>query len=181
MARKQTVLKDDLLKAAFDLARDEGYQEVTATKLASKAGCSTQPIFRAYANMEEVLAEVIDEGAVFFEKYYDSYPKIQATPFLNLGLVYISFAEKESNLFKLLFMNEGKQAKSLYELLNGKNGNLVKEINKAKDEGCADPQGLFMRMWIFIHGIACMTIKGDYDLGITDTIQMLKDAYNAFK
>ena len=68
MARKQTVLKDDLLKAAFDLAREEGYQEVTARKLASKAGCSTQPIFRAYANMEEVLAEVIDEGAVFFEK-----------------------------------------------------------------------------------------------------------------
>ena len=26
-----------------------------------------------------------------------------------------------------------------------------------------------------------LTIKGDYDLGITDTIQMLKDAYNAFK
>ena len=32
-------------------------EEVTARKLADAAGCSTQPIFRAYQNMEEVQAE----------------------------------------------------------------------------------------------------------------------------
>ena len=39
---------------------------------------------------------------------------------------------------------------------------------------------MFMKMWIFIHGMACMTITGDYDLGITETVQLLKEAYQSF-
>ena len=54
------------------------------------------------------------------------------------------------------------------------------EINRAKEDGCKDPQGMFMKMWIFIHGMACMTITGDYDLGITETVQLLKEAYQSF-
>ncbi len=180
MPRKESITKKDIAAAAFAMARNEGAEEVTARKLAAQAGCSTQPIFRVYSNMEEVLAEVLEEAASFFEAYYENYPKSQATPFVNLGLAYISFAEKEKNLFRMMFLREDRNGKTLYELLNGKNGNVLKEINKAKEEGCADPQGLFMKMWIFIHGAACMSITGDYDLGITETVQLLKDTYKAF-
>lgn len=180
MPRKETITKNDILNAAFAMAREEGFVEVTARKLAAKAGCSTQPIFRVYKNMEEVLEEVMDSGIAFFEDFYDKYPKSQTTPFVDLGLAYISFAEKEPHLFQMMFLSKERNGKSLYELLNGKNGNLLKEINKAKEDGCKNPQELFMKMWIFIHGAACMSITGDYDLGITETVQLLKDAYHSF-
>lgn len=38
-----------------------------------------------------------------------------------------------------------------------------------------------MKMWIFIHGAACMSLTGDYDLQEEETIQMLKDSYQAFR
>ena len=38
----------------FALARAEGIENVTARKLAAQIGCSTQPIFRVYANMGEL-------------------------------------------------------------------------------------------------------------------------------
>ena len=38
-----------------------------------------------------------------------------------------------------------------------------------------------MKMWIFIHGAACMTLTGDYDLSEEETIQMLKDSYQAYR
>lgn len=181
MPRKETITKKEIAAAAFEIARQEGAQEVTARKLAARAGCSTQPIFRAYQNMEEVLRDVLEQAVSFFEAFYDNYPKSQFAPFVNLGLAYISFAEKEKNLFRLMFLSENRAGKSLYELLNGEKGNVMAEIHKAKADGCGDPQGLFMKMWIFIHGAACMTITGDYDLGITETVQQLVDAYRAFR
>lgn len=181
MPRKETITKKEIAAAAFRMARSEGLGEVTARRLAAAAGCSTQPIFRVYQNMEEVQADVLEQAAVFFEEYYDNYPKSQAVPFANLGLAYISFAQKESNLFKAMFLNENRKGKSLYELLNGTHGNVLREINKAKAENCGDPQGLFMKMWIFIHGAACMAITGDYDLGITETVGQLVAAYRAFR
>lgn len=181
MPRKETITKEKIAAAAFRMARKEGMEEVTARKLAGAVGCSTQPIFRVYQNMEEVQTEVLERAIVFFEEFYDNYPKSQATPFVNLGLAYISFAQKESNLFRTMFLSENRNGKSMYELLNGKRGNVLQEISKAKAEGCRDPQGLFMKMWIFIHGAACMAITGDYDLGITETVGQLVDAYRAFR
>lgn len=181
MPRKETITKKEIAAAAFRMARKEGIEVVTARKLAGAAGCSTQPIFRVYQNMEEVQAEVLEQAILFFDEFYDNYPKSQSAPFVNLGLAYISFAQKERNLFRTMFLSENRNGKSLYELLNGKHGNVLQEIGKAKAEGCKDPQGLFMKMWIFIHGAACMAITGDYDLGITETVGQLVDAYRAFR
>lgn len=68
----------------------------------------------------------------------------------------------------------------MYELLNGGEGNLVYEINLARVLGCPDPGDLFMKMWIFIHGAACMTLTGDYDLSDVQTMELLKRTYEAF-
>ena len=48
MARKESITKDMLIDVAFELVKEEGSENLTARKLASKAGCSTQPIFRIY-------------------------------------------------------------------------------------------------------------------------------------
>ena len=103
------------------------------------------------------------------------------SPFVNLGLAYIRFSQEEQNLFRLLFLSENRHGKSLYDMLNGKNGAVVREINSAKIFGCKDPSGMFMKMWIFIHGAACMTLTGDYDLQEEDTIKLLEECYGAFQ
>lgn len=180
MARKETITKDEILNAAFQMAREGGFEQVSARTLAAKAGCSTQPIFRVYKNMEELGEDLYSKAIRFFNEYYDRFPKINETPFVNMGLAYIRFAQEEQQLFKLLFMAENRHGKSLYDLLNGENGTVVREINNAKFYGCKDPGGMFMRMWIFIHGSACMSLTGDYDLQEEDTVKLLEESYKAF-
>ena len=80
-------------------------------------------------------------------------------------------------MFQLLFLSEVSGKKSLYEILNGERGNVLFEINRAAAEGCKDPQGMFMRMWLFIHGAACMSLTGDYDLSDVETRRMLEQEY----
>lgn len=180
MARKETITKTDILNAAFEMTSEEGFSSVTARTLAAKAGCSTQPIFRIYKNMEELGKELFEYVIGFFNTYYENFPKKNDIPFVNLGLAYISFAQKHPKLFRLLFDSENRHGKSLYDILNGTNGAVVKEINSAKQNGCSNPSVMFMKMWIFIHGAACMSLTGDYDLSEEETIALLEESYKAF-
>ena len=180
MARRETITSDNILETAFAMTREEGFSNVTARKVAAKAGCSTQPIFRIYKNMEELWDAVYEKAASFFLDYYSLYPRIGKAPFSNLGMAYIAFAREEKHLFELLFVSEKEKKKSMYELLNGHAGNVVYEINLARVSGCPDPGDLFMKMWIFIHGAACMTLTGDYDLSDVETMELLERSYAAF-
>ena len=37
-----------------------------------------------------------------------------------------------------------------------------------------------MKMWILIHGAACMSLTGDYDLTDVQTMGLLENTYQAF-
>lgn len=180
MARKETITKTYLFDTAFEMLREEGIENITARKLANRAGCSTQPIFRLYENMEELWQELFERAVDYFEEYYNNAKIYDFTPFVNLGITYIEFAVKEKNLFKMLFLAENRYGRSLYEILNGKSGAVGREFAKAKNEGCRNPGDLFMKMWIFIHGSACMSITGDYDLNMEETKQLLRTVYKGF-
>lgn len=180
MARKESITLENILTTAFEMTREEGYQNATARKVAAKAGCSTQPIFRVYKNMEELSTAVYDKAVEFFRDYYDLYPRTSGVPFTNLGMAYIAFAREEKHLFEMLFLANVPFKKSLYEILNGENGNVKVEITSAAQLGCKDAGAMFMQMWIMIHGIACMSLTGDYDLSEQETKAFLENSYSAF-
>lgn len=182
MARKERIHKDFLVDTAFLLAKQEGFENVTARKLAAKAGCSTQPIFRLYENMEDLWTEVYQKAVEFYDFFYKDQPKMCEEPFVDLGMAYIRFATAEKHLFKLLFMGEAGQeyAKSLYDILNGSEAYVSTEFAKARANGISNGQELFTKMWIFIHGAACMSVTGDYDLGDDETLSLLKEVSKSF-
>lgn len=179
MARKESISKEMILDTAFAMAREEGLENITARRVAERANCSTQPIFRSYQNMEELTDAVYERAVSFFQDYYSLYPRLSGFPFSNLGMAYIAFAREEKALFRLLFV-PNKQRTSLYEILNGKSENVKMQIQAAAQAGCPDPSDLFMKMWIFIHGAAVMSMTGDYDLSEEQTLIMLEKAYHSF-
>lgn len=180
MARKISVTKDMLINAAFEITKEEGLREVTARKLASKAGCSTQPIFRIYSGMDELGDEVFTLAIDDFSAFYTNYPSKSEVPFVNLGMAYIEYASESPRLFQLLFLDEKRCDATLFGILNGKTGALHKEINKATATGVKNPGDIFMKMWIFIHGAASMVITKDYDLSMEETLGLLETAYKSF-
>jgi hypothetical protein len=100
---------------------------------------------------------------------------------VDLGLCYINFAQKNPHLFRLLFLSErSEDSKSMYDLVNSDEGHIAGEIARASAMGASNVQHLFMQMWIFIHGAACMAVSGDYDLADEDTISLLTAAYHSF-
>lgn len=181
MPRKESITEEMLLCAAFALAREQGIRNVTARKLAQKAGCSTQPIFRIYKNMEELSDAVFDRAAAYFSDFYGGYPKKWDTPFTSLAMAYISFARQEMNLFRMLFLAESPAKVSMYELINGgTNGFVRAELQKLKGLSAQKTGEIFSKMWIFIHGMACMALSGDFDLTADETVEMVEGTFEAF-
>ncbi len=181
MARKESITKNDIINAAFAILQEEGIEQVTARKLAAKAGCSTQPIFRVYKNMDELTEELFAKACDYFQEYYAQFPKQTVTPFVHLGNIYIKFASEHKKLFAFIFLSENRFGRSMYDLINGSGGNVSREIQAATSQGCSDAGDLFTKMWIFIHGAACMSLTGDYDLSEEETVRMLKDSYQSFR
>ena len=177
MARKESVTKETILNAAFELLQEEGVTQVTARKLAAKANCSTQPIFRIYSNMDELIEELFVKACEFFEAFYEQSDRHTVTPFVQLGNVYIKFAAEHKKLFEFIFLSPERYGRSMYDLVNGNAGYVSREIQSAASQGCQNASELFMKMWIFIHGAASMSITGDYDLTEEETIRLLRETY----
>lgn len=181
MARKQVITKEGLLKGAFELVRDNGKDGLSARLLAEKCGCSTQPIFRIYDNMGELYHDLFSVCTDYFSDFYRKAPQDSETPFVNLGMAYIDFAKKYKNLFKIIFIEDNNSGKSMYDLVNGGDGNFViHEIRKLKGISQDESSMIFMKMWIFIHGIACMVLKDDFDMSEEEIRELLVSTFSAF-
>lgn len=181
MARKESVTKKIISDGAFELLREQGTEMLTARKLASYIGCSTQPIFRVYNGMEELAAEMFVKASEYYENFCVNYERTSPVPFVDLALCYISFAKEEPNLFKLLFMTKHDEDVTMYNLLNGKeSGFVIKELRRIPNLDMNYAEEIFMKVFVFMHGMACMVTNGEFDLDNSETEEMLKSVITQF-
>ena len=181
MARKESITIGMILDTAFKMVESDGIESVTARKVAAAAGCSTQPIFRVYTNMEELSGEVFVKAKAFYEEFCLAYEQTNDTPFVDLGLCYISFAKKELNLFKLLFLTPHDDNNTMYDLINGaENGFVIKQLRRIKNLDMNKAGDIFMKVFIFMHGMACMAICGELDLTTEEILPTLKETIEGF-
>lgn len=181
MARKETITRKMIVDGAFELLREQGEYQVTARKLAAHIGCSTQPIFRIFSGMEELNQELFVQAREYFEQYYENAEHTHDTPFVDLGLAYIQFAKEETNLFRLLFLSKLEEDQTMYDLINGSNkGFVIHEIKRIPNLDADSVGTIFMKIFTFIHGMACMATSGEFDLTADEVVEMLTDAYHAF-
>ncbi|MCR4806422.1 MAG: TetR family transcriptional regulator [Lachnospiraceae bacterium] len=180
MARKESITRQMIIDGAFELLKSDGVEAVTARKLAAHIGCSTQPIFRVYTNMDELLSELFEKARKYYEDFCNSNKNTYDTPFVSLGINYIRFAKQEQNIFRLLFLS-GNKSHTLYELINGnENAFVMKEIKKIPNLNMDNVELIFTKVFIFMHGMAGMTITGEFDLTDKEAEDMLKDAIKGF-
>ena len=181
MARKEQISKQMILDGAFELLKEEGVEMLTARKLAAHIGCSTQPIFRVYKNMDELTAEVFDKAKAYYEDFCVNFERGHDTPFVDLGLCYIQFAKDELNLFKLLFLTRHSDENTMYDLVNGADhGFVIKELKRIKNLDMNKAGDIFMKVFVFMHGMACMAISGELDLSKEEVLPTLTQAIESF-
>lgn len=104
MPPKAKFTREEIVDAAFEIARKEGYSAITARRLGADLGSSARPIFSVFNSMEEVLECVRHKSVALFNSYIRRGLKDQG--FKGSGMDYIQFAIDEPVLFREMFMTD---------------------------------------------------------------------------
>ena len=179
MPPKVKITKNDIIKTALELLRENGESAVNARSIANALGCSTQPIFSNFATMEElqdtVLASAYNLYLSFLQKETESgkYPKYKA-----FGMAYIRFAKEEKELFKLLFMRDRTKEDTSPSPDFEESVQMIMAAN-----GITREKALLMHleMWSCVHGIGTMLATSFLTLDWELISTMLSDVYQGIR
>lgn len=177
---KQKITKELIMKAGFSLVRKKGYEAVNARSVANAAGCSVQPIYSCYANMEQLMEELFDHCRGYQLDYVRSHLDA-ANYFGSSGRAHISFAQEERELFKFIFLSKyvkGTAVEDIYAQygLQEVTDSIEATLGLSKDKA----KRFYLDMMIYTHGIAAMVAAGGMSLSFENIHENVDRAYNAF-
>ena len=108
------IRREEILRAAFELVREEGAEALNVRAVAKRIGCSTQPVMYHFHSVAELKKEVY----IISDEYHTRYLTQQTEPSLHaVGMAYIRFAREERHLFRFLFQSDAFACRSLDELI----------------------------------------------------------------
>ena len=111
MPAVKKVSKDDIINAAIDVLRDDGFSAINARSVAKKLGCSTQPIYFSFKSMEELKSALTERAIELHTQHVRDSLKAHAgndSRYSSYGMGFVKFAAEEKQLFRWLYL-EGKQ------------------------------------------------------------------------
>lgn len=176
MPAKRKIQKEDILKASISIISHEGLNALNARKLAKKLGCSTQPLFYIYENMDDLKKDVIDEIVKIFDREVLK-SETGSLEYKDIGINYIRFAKEEPELFKLMFNNDmNEEAFCFINLFNSAN-KIFETISKQTGMSNENAKQFHLRMWLYVNGIASLVAHQTVEFNDEEIAGLLKDQY----
>ncbi len=183
MPPKAKITKDMILHTVLNITRETGFDAVNARSIAARLQCSTRPIFTCYENMDELKKDFLSFAYDYYEQYVDHYSHTaNVSPELFLPLSYIAFAQEETHLFKLLFVND-------LDLMMRDAADFYNESdNEKRAAAFADTLGIepeqakviFLDLFLYTHGIAVIAASKKLALDSTKAEKMVRNVLSAF-
>ena len=103
--------REQIIDAAVAVLRDDGFSAINARSVAKKLGCSTQPIYFSFKNMDELKAALTERAMeLHTQRVRDSLRAHEGSDsrYSSYGMGFVKFAAEEKQLFRWLYL-EGHQ------------------------------------------------------------------------
>ena len=162
MPPKVKFTRQEIIDTAIELVRESGIEMLTSRELGKKLGVTARPIFTAFENMNELKSELYERAKAIYAEYQNGFENYSPA-FKRYGRQIIYFAQKEPQLFKLLFMTQedGRQP-SFYDAVTSSD-----DMDAVLDVLARDYQldrekatRLVNILWIQVYGISVMLVQG---------------------
>ncbi len=111
MPAAKKVSKDEIVDAAVEVLRDGGFSSINARSVAKKLGCSTQPIYFSFKNMDELKSALTKRAIEMHTQRVRNSLHVHEgndSRYSSYGMGFIKFAAEEKQLFRWLYL-DGKQ------------------------------------------------------------------------
>ncbi len=172
MPPKVKVSREDIINTAVEIVRNGGVEALNARNIAAVLGCSTQPVFSNFKNMEQLKNEAKKCANNIYLQFVNDLLPNNYSKYKAECMAYICFAKNEKHLFELLYLGENDNG------LNYRLEHIVFDTLGLSD----DMAKLFnLEMWAFVHGMAVMTANAKFPLHDAVISQIFDDAYEGLK
>ena len=179
MPAVKKVSREEIVEAALEVVRDGGFSAVNARSVAKKLGCSTQPIYFSFRNMDELKAALIERAAQMHEqRVRDSLRAHEGNDsrYSSYGMGFVQFAAEEKQLFRWRSL-EGEQ------LGPYQNDILLPEVIGVIMEEFGYGEGVARRfhqdMIYFTYGLAILANTGHLPLTETELREAFRREFRA--
>jgi AcrR family transcriptional regulator len=153
----KTVTRTQIIDAAFSLVRAKGIAALTARSVAKKLRTSTSPIYGYFRTMDLLRRELFIRALDLLHQYQAM--TRTGEPFFDMGLGYIEYARSEKRLFFEVLGSD------LQKLLPDNTPVGPDPLSLMRRDpvlaGLSDKalEGLLLKMWIFVHGLASLIVS----------------------
>lgn len=185
MPPKAKITREMIIDAAFEIARNEGAENINARTISGKLGCSTQPVLYHFRKIEEIRKAVYQKA----DEYHSAYiTDIHGdNPMKEIGFLYIQFAASEKNLFRFLFQSNEFSGKTISELIDAEELlPVIMILSQEAEVSTEQAKAIFRSLFLIAHGYASMlannemaydvqTISSDLDLIFNGAVYALKE------
>lgn len=182
MPPKIRINKQMIIDAAFQIARENGYEQINARTIAEKLGCSTQPVMYNFKTVGEIREEVYKVTDEFHSEFISPKGDRNLNPLLELGLNYIKFGHEEKNLFRFLFQNNSFDGLNMAGLVSDPMAlGLIQMVSQGMNITEEKARDVFFQLFVSAHGIASLLANNAMEYEEERFIEVLEASYRNVK
>ena len=104
--------KKDIIRATYEIMKNEGIQSISARKIANKLKGSTAPIYANFSTIEELKDEIIRMAEDKLKEYLNR--EYTERKLLNGAIGFIVFSREEKELFRAIFLDGAKGFQGIF-------------------------------------------------------------------
>ena len=163
-------VRDDILKAAYDFVKENGYAAMSLRGIAEECNVSATAIYRHYETKEHLLADVVAEG---FVEFNTSVEGKEEDDIFQRCENYLAFAFDNYNIYDLLFSQSVVEFLNFPKILEVADKAFesllksVKEHDKSLNDLSASNKAI--HIWSFLHGMSSISKKMDVAFNLPDS------------
>lgn len=178
---KQRITKEMILEAAFHIAKEQGIANVLVKNVSARLGCSVQPIYSYYKNMDELRQDLVEHTKEYFQAYLAQYIDKTGPIFRQTGACYLRFAKEQPHLFQLLFLRKRSDLSSLQELYEIECSPQIAEyLANTLGLSLHGAKKLQLHMVFYTMGISAILATSQCEIPTDELMEQMESAYQCF-
>ncbi|GIQ69494.1 TetR/AcrR family transcriptional regulator [Xylanibacillus composti] len=158
MPPKKKFSKEQIIDAAFEIAKVEGIDHITIRKVADQLESSIAPIYVNFKDVEELKREVVKKIVALSHQLL--LEQDTGNPFHDIGVASLRFAKEYSVLFRDFIMKQNDYLETYDQDLGN---DLIEIMKKDSDLGGFTTEELsiiLLKMRVFSAGLSVMVANG---------------------
>jgi AcrR family transcriptional regulator len=165
MPPKNKFTREEIVEAAFEIAKEEGLSKITARSVASRLNSSVAPIYVNFKTIEELTQAVVQRVFSLSEELLAK--QKGQNLFENIGKASLAFARDYPVLFRELVLKPNPYMAS-YEETEKTMVEALKDNEEMKGWTAKERRRLLLKMRIFQLGLSAMVANGHMPAWLND-------------